>query len=1345
MLSCLRVSWLMVLCLLVSGGCQGDVEVHQLLVQITSEAPAGDAVLTSVQIRLVGADTHFPVDVADPRFNLHFSPSANPVTSRLTVAIDASMVDGDMRLEVLGLGDSGVLTRYEGAIDVQSKGVFAVHLTRVPVDCDLDGDGFLDCDISGCCEDSASPFSDCHPQEASAHPWATEDPCELCDDVLDQDCDGQDLPCVDEDGDGVADCRETTCGAGDPLVAPGLPDVCDGIDNDCDGEVDSDYSVHEAGKVLKVGAACGLGACQGVVQCANSEQAICKLSVEPVDEICGDGVDNDCDGVVDNQCATHDMDGDGVPVEEDCNDLDSGAYPGAQEACCPAQLRGNPGALALCDKDCDAQVTYCADEDVDADGFVGADDCDPVDPTVYAGAPEKCGDGIDQDCFAGDLPCAGIVDVDADGWPDTVDCDDEDPAIHPGASEACDGQDNDCDGLVDEGNPYVPAESPCSVNQQQGECRIGQEACDHSGPNAEVICFGEVSPEAESCDAMDNDCDGSTDEDFDWEGGAIGQPCDGVGACGAGVVECATGGPGATCSTNQDGSKSEQATEICDDLDNDCDGELNEDLHALGDSSCKVLGLCGAPEADVKATCNPDTTGTWICDYGGVPGYEAGPESLCDGLDENCDGDVDESFSVGQGCDGADADVCFNGVLVCADDPSSTTCFEEGGILAELCDGEDNDCDGVIDEGFEAVGSACDGTDSDQCQNGFLSCKPNGSGTQCKESIVNLKELCDGVDNDCDGATDEAFPTLGEACDGPDSDGCANGAWTCGADGKGTVCVNESVVDLVELCDGKDNDCDGQTDEGFEALSCGLGSCAHSVNACVDGVTQTCDPMAGAAAEICDGLDNDCDGETDEALDDLACGLGPCAHTVAACVEGVPQACNPLQGAGPETCDNVDNDCNGATDDGLGEVLCGEGVCAHTIEACTDGVLTPCDAFDGAGVEVCDGADNDCDGATDEQLPTITCGTGECENTVSGCVDGAAAACAPLLAGVDEVCDDLDNDCDGATDEGLALNVCGDGICETSTCSGGLFELPCVPLDNAGEEICGDGLDNNCDDIPDNYCCPAGFALIADGQCEKVGVTSSDQVFVPQGTFTMGCTNAQNIDWHGPADNVDNACGLAGFPQSLPAHQVTLSAFAIDRREATVSEFTACVSAGACSVPGTNDKNGCVSAAATYGGSGNGAENLPINFVKHGEATTFCAWAGKRLCTEAEWEKAARGTGTAFYPWGYATPTCDEANFTDCGGQVAVAGKTQAGASPYGALDMAGNVSEWVADVYASDYYASSPAADPTGASKGAKFVYRGGHASSSKYSIRVDKRFNAGKGYACHRVGIRCCSDTDL
>ncbi len=220
--------------------------------------------------------------------------------------------------------------------------------------------------------------------------------------------------------------------------------------------------------------------------------------------------------------------------------------------------------------------------------------------------------------------------------------------------------------------------------------------------------------------------------------------------------------------------------------------------------------------------------------------------------------------------------------------------------------------------------------------------------------------------------------------------------------------------------------------------------------------------------------------------------------------------------------------------------------------------------------------------------------------------------------------------------------------------------------------------------------------------------SNAEMVYVAAGEFMMGSDGWSN--------------------EEKPVHRVYLDAFSIDRFEVTNRDYRLCVEAGTCQLPSPRRYYDKPEFA-----------NHPIVSVTWHDAYVFCGWAGKRLPTEAEWEKAARGTDGRIYPWGNEFEQ-SYVNSNDVVGNTMEVGKYPSGASPYGALDMAGNVSEWVADWYDAKYYSNSPPADPTGPTSGQYHVYRGGSYPDGQDQVRVTRRSPESRPNArASNFGFRC------
>ncbi|MCK6576056.1 hypothetical protein L6V77_33805 [Myxococcota bacterium] len=456
--------------------------------------------------------------------------------------------------------------------------------------------------------------------------------------------------------------------------------------------------------------------------------------------------------------------------------------------------------------------------------------------------------------------------------------------------ETCNGLDDDCDGVVDDG---LESLGPCYGGPPDtmgvGVCRAGERRCEGGAPGR---CEGEVLPAAEACNGADDDCDGDVDDD--GAGEPLLEACydgpaatAGVGTCVAGWRAC-VGGRLSECQ-----GQVVPGPETCDERDEDCNGAIDDAAEGCacergeeracypGPPGTAGVGQCreGRQECGVRRVWGP-------CERAVSPA-----EEVCNGRDDDCDGETDEGLP---------------GCVPCEPDP-------------EACNGRDDDCDGAVDEG----------TDGDACSTGIGACRGAGS-TLCVAGELRCdavagapgEEVCNGIDDDCDGNADEdlfgppCFAGEG-ACRREGREICVNGAFRCS---------EEARSPAPETCNGQDDDCDGGTDEDFtgigESCSVGRGDCQREgrVVCTADGAGASCDAVPGPPVEeACDGRDNDCDGEIDEGLaigEPCIEGVGQCEREGRArCVGGVV-ACDAAPGSpDPEICDGQDNDCNGVIDD----------------------------------------------------------------------------------------------------------------------------------------------------------------------------------------------------------------------------------------------------------------------------------------------------------------------------------------------------------------------------------------------------------------------------------------------
>jgi len=266
-------------------------------------------------------------------------------------------------------------------------------------------------------------------------------------------------------------------------------------------------------------------------------------------------------------------------------------------------------------------------------------------------------------------------------------------------------------------------------------------------------------------------------------------------------------------------------------------------------------------------------------------------------------------------------------------------------------------------------------------------------------------------------------------------------------------------------------------------------------------------------------------------------------------------------------------------------------------------------------------------------------------------------------------------------------------------------------------------------------CIPASTAVptSSPGLVRSRAADGAEMMFVPAGEFLMG------------SPDTDPKAG----DDEKPLHTVYLDAFWIDLTEMTNARYvqflnalgghTSTCGGRDCAETQVEDKYSHILRLGGRYVVEPGFEDHPATQVSWYGAQAYCAWAGVRLPTEAEWEKAARGVDGRSYPWGNESPNCDQAQYGDCGGITAPVASLPEGASPYGVLDMAGNVWEWVADWYDPAYYASSPAQNPRGPDSGKRKAFRGGSWGYPPTFLRTSDRARNRPTYAGFNVGFRC------
>ncbi len=551
--------------------------------------------------------------------------------------------------------------------------------------------------------------------------------------------------------------------------------------------------------------------------------------------------------------------------------------------------------------------------------------CEPKDKqNCYSGSDETKNKGV---CRGGEQVC----DDDGSKWGD---CKGE---VIPSA-EQCNGLDDDCDGQIDNGLTPKPCKiqtGSCATAVQRCEGAKGWEACTKEDYRK---AFKEYEETETLCDGKDNDCDGKIDN------GLTAPACDKKeGSC-KGAVKVCDGANGWKACDDAHYKKNNPAYEaketLCDGKDNDCNGKVDEAFATLGQNCSDGKGAC---KKEGKIECKQDGSGVQCSVTAGQSTTET-----CNGIDDDCNGSIDDGLTAPK-CANTTGP-CSSAVKRCDGKNGWQTCttadyqkaFKEYETKETLCDGKDNDCDGRIDNGLTApkcqkqLGVCAGATKACGGSKGWLTCD-TARYTANNSLYQTVESKCDGKDNDCDGSADEIFTTLGQSCTVGKGICLNSGTIICKQDASGTQCSANPKPSSTEICNGKDDDCDGSVDEGTNrtcytgSAGCTLnsngtytckGACKSGIQTCSGGRYGSCSGQVTNTSERCNGKDDDCDGSTDENWSlggTCSVGTGNCQRSgkYVCKGDGSGRECSATAGSPrSETCNGVDDDCDGGIDEG---------------------------------------------------------------------------------------------------------------------------------------------------------------------------------------------------------------------------------------------------------------------------------------------------------------------------------------------------------------------------------------------------------------------------------------------